>query len=180
MRKLNRNQKEEGRRKKEESLDDRGSHSINLYFHLPSSIFHLLLSILTILCFISPAYAADKSWNAQGDQVDWFDDSNWLPAGAPSASDSAKIDMLDASVDLSKNYEIQSLTLGGKRASHLSVSNFTSGNITPGDVTKDAVINRKDGLLTLKGSAGRMTLRGTYKDTEEVIPDEPSFMFYVS
>lgn len=142
---------------------------------------HFVAALIFTLMILNacPVCAQDKSWNAQGDQSDWFDDANWLPAGAPTVTDDAKIDLLDASAEISQNYEMQSLVLGGKKASHLSVGNFTTGNVTPGDSSDNAVLNRRSGILTLKGSAGKMTLRGTYKDSEEVIPDEPSFLFYV-
>ena len=124
-------------------------------------------------------WAEDKSWNAGGDQSDWFDDANWLPAGKPTASDDVKIDMLSASSTLSQAFDIKSLTLGGKKASTLTVSNFVPGNVKPSSVSDLAVLNRKNGHLILKGSAGKITLNGAYKDSEEVIPEEPSFMLYV-
>ena len=123
--------------------------------------------------------AEDKSWNAGGDQSDWFDDANWLPAGKPTASDDVKIDMLSASSTLSQAFDIKSLTLGGKKASTLTVSNFVPGNVKPASVSNIAVLNRKNGHLILKGSAGKITLNGMYKDSEEVISEEPSFMLYV-
>ena len=126
------------------------------------------------------AMAADKSWNAGGDAQDWFDDANWLPAGAPTETDTSKIDMLDTNVSLSQNFKVQSLILGGKKASTLTLSNFVVGDVSPENVSDNAVLNRKDGHLILKGSAGKITLKGAYKDSEEVIPEEPSLMFYVS
>jgi hypothetical protein len=131
-----------------------------------------------MVCFHTLLFAEDKSWNAGGDKTDWFDDANWLPAAAPTASDDALVDMLDTSVDLSTAYSMKSLTLGGKKASVLTVENFTTGDVTPTNVSDVAIHNRRDGHLVLKGSAGKLTLRGSYKDSEEVVPDEPSFMFY--
>ncbi len=126
------------------------------------------------------ALAAEKSWNAAGDQVDWFDDANWNPAVAPTASDDTMVNLTDASVMVGQNFGVKSLTIGGKRESTVSVKNFITGDVEPGSPSDLAVFNRKDGHLVLKGSAGKITLRGAYKDSEEIIPDEPSFMLYVS
>ncbi len=138
--------------------------------------FLLLSSIFLLPC----AYAAEKSWNASGDQVDWFDDANWNPAVAPTASDDTMVNLTDASVMVGQNFGVKSLTIGGKRESTVSVKNMITGTVEPASPTDLAVFNRKDGHLVLKGSAGKITLRGAYKDSEEIIPDEPSFMLYVS
>ena len=137
----------------------------------------VLIAVLLLVSF--PARAEEKNWNGQGDQTTLEDGANWLPVGAPGASDDAMINFKDASVDISQTYHLKSLTLGGKRKSTLNVSNFTEGDVTPGHTTDEAVMNRRDGYLLLKGSAGKITLKGAYKDSEEVIPDEPSFMLYV-
>ena len=127
----------------------------------------------------SIALAADKNWNSEGDQSSWFDDANWLPAGTPSAADDARVDFKDASVDVPQSFQARSLTIGGKKTSSVNVSNFISGEITPSNVAEEAITNRRNGYLILKGSTGKITLKGAYKDSEEVIPDEPSFMVYV-
>src|SRR3989338_2147754 len=129
MRKPYETMMEEGRGKRDVRKLSAASSNLPL-IPLLSSLF---VTMLCLFSLIAPAYAEDKSWNAQGDQTDWFDDANWLPVGAPSATDTAKIDLLDTAVDLSQNYEMQSLTLGGKKASHLSVGNFTTGNVTPAE-----------------------------------------------
>jgi hypothetical protein len=82
-------------------------------------------------------------------------------------------------VSLPQAFEARSVTLGGKKQSSLTVSNFAGGTVAPDNPTDLAIHNRRDGTLILKGSAGTLTLKGAYKDSEEVIPDEPSFMFYV-
>ena len=123
--------------------------------------------------------ADEKKWNADSAQTDWFDDANWLPAGAPTASDDVVLDKLDAAVAIGQDFNLRSLTLGGKKTSTLTVSNFVVGQVKPGNVTDIAVLNRRNGKLVLKGSAQKVTLKGAYKDSEEVIPEEPSFMFYV-
>ena len=144
------------------------------------SLFGVLVFIFIFLNSSNCVWAEDKSWTAGGDQSGWFDDANWLPAAAPTASDDVMINRLDASVTLPQAFDAKSLTLGGKRPSLLTVSNFSTGTIEPANATDLAVYNRKDGHLILKGSVGKITLKGAYKDSEEVIPDEPSFIFYVS
>ena len=138
-----------------------------------------VLCLCACLCVSSLSWADDKAWTAVGDASNWFDDANWLPAGAPTASDDTTINMLNASVDLPQAFEVKSITLGGKKPSSLTVSNFAVGTVAPENSTDLAVYNRRDGRMVLKGSAGKITLKGAYKDSEVVIPDEPSFMFYV-
>ncbi len=142
--------------------------------------FVVTLSLLTtVFCLPSTVFAEDKSWTGSGDGADWFDAANWLPAVAPTASDDATIDVEGADVSLPQAFEAKSITLGGKKQSSLTVSNFATGTVEPANATDLAFHNRRDGLLVLKGSTGKITLKGAYKDSEEVIPDEPSFMFYV-
>jgi hypothetical protein len=141
----------------------------------------LMVFVLCCLIFTpSASHAAEKSWNASGDQVDWFDDANWNPAVAPTASDDTMVNLTDGSTSIGQNFGVKSLTIGGKRESTVSVKNFITGTVEPASPSDLAVFNRKDGHLVLKGSAGKITLRGAYKDSEEIIPDEPSFMLYVS
>ena len=137
-----------------------------------------LLLAMTFL-FVPKASCEDKSWNAGGDKTDWFDDANWLPAAKPTASDDTLVDMLDADVDISQTFAAKSLTLGGKKPSALTVDNFVTGEIAPANKTDVSLHNRRDGFILMKGSAGKMTLKGTYKSSREAVPDEPSFMLYV-
>ena len=137
-----------------------------------------LFLVLMLLSAATVASAADKNWNAQGDQTDWFDDANWLASGPPAASDNAKVDLTDASVEIGQTFGAQSLTIGGKKSSTVSVSNFTAGTLEPVNATDDAIFARRGGKLILKGSTGKITVKGAYKDSEEVIPEEPSFMLY--
>ncbi len=139
-------------------------------------IFAFLISVIFNPC--TSLLAEDKNWTAVGDGSDWFDDANWMPAAAPTASDDVMIDLTSASVSLPQAFEAKSLVLGGKRTSSLTISNFAAGTVDPGNASDIAVANRRDGHLILKGSAGKVTLRGAYNDSETVIPDEPSFMFY--
>lgn len=140
----------------------------------------LFFLILFSFFFLPLCHAAEKSWNASGDQVDWFDDANWNPATTPEASDDTMVNLRDASVTVGQNFEVSSLTIGGKHESTVSTNNFVNGTIKPASTSDLAVFNRKDGHLVLKGSAGKITLQGAYKDSEEIIPDEPSFMLIVS
>ena len=137
----------------------------------------IFIAVLLNTCALG--WAEDKNWTGSGDASDWFDAANWLPAVAPTASDDATINLLNASVSLPQSFQAKSVTLGGKKESTLTVSNFAVGTVSPGNSSDLAVHNRRDGHLILKGSAGRVTLKGSYKDSEEVIADEPSFMFYV-
>ena len=125
------------------------------------------------------AWSADKNWTAKGDQQNWFDASNWLSSGAPQDQDTAKVDLKDASVDIGQSFDVSSLTVGGKKNSEVSVSNFVTAGIEPSSPNDDALLLRRDGKLILKGSTGKVTAKGTYKDSEEVIPEEPGFMLYV-
>ena len=142
--------------------------------------FFLLVASLSLLV-ASPqfAFSADKNWNGEGSSADWFDNGNWLPSGKPGVQDDAKVDVRDASVEIGQTFGVKSLTIGGKKNSTLNVSNFVSGSLEPDNESDDALVNRKDGKLVLKGSSGKITMKGAYKDSEEVIPDEPGFMLYV-
>ena len=143
-------------------------------------IFFIVYCLWSIVYGLSsPAFAESKNWNAEGDGSGWFDDANWLPAGKPTASDDAKVDLKDAKVDIEQTYEAKSLTIGGKKSSDVSVSNFVYGTLKPSDVSNNAMLVRRDGKISIKGSAGKVTLKGAYKDSEEIIPEEPSFMLYV-
>jgi hypothetical protein len=138
----------------------------------------LCCSLFTVFCPLS--YAEQKDWNAQGDGSTWTEDANWYPSGAPDESDDAKVDLRDAEVGISQNFSLKSLVVGGKRSSQVSVTNFSVGNIEPESSEDNALLNRKDGKVILRGSSGKLTLKGAYKDSEEVIPEEPSFLLYVS
>ena len=143
---------------------------------------NIKIVVIFSLVFLSACVsgqAEDKAWVAAGDASNWFDDANWLPAAAPTASDDTMITLTGASVTLPQAFEVKSVTLGGKKPAKLTVSNFATGTVTPENPTDVAVYNRRDGHWVLKGSTGKITLKGGYKDSEEVIPDEPSFMFYV-
>jgi hypothetical protein len=134
---------------------------------------------LLMAALAAPACAAEKNWNAQGDAAAWTDSENWLSEGAPSDEDDAKIDMRDSAVTIGQGFESKSLTIGGKHNSTVSVSNFSIGTLEPENPTDEALFLRRQGKLILKGSAGKLTVRGAFKDSEEIIPEEPSFLLYV-
>ena len=142
----------------------------------------LILFILFILVGVGMdkvVWAEDKSWNATGDAVDWFDDANWYPSAAPSLADDVAVDFLDASVNIPKNFQAKTLTLGGKKNVELSVDNFITGQVAPGNTAAVALSNRKGGHMTMRGSAGKVTLKGSYKSSKKPLSEEPSFTFYV-
>ena len=138
----------------------------------------LIFSLFFVLNACSVVWGEQKNWNALGDKSSWSDDANWYTAGTPTASDDALVDISGASVGISQPFHAKSITLGGKKTSTMTVESFTNGDVTPGAVSDEAFYNRKSGLLILKGSSGKMTLRGTYADSREEVSEEPSFMFY--
>ncbi len=132
-----------------------------------------------LLLFVSSAFAEEKSWNAQGDGTAWTGDDNWMPPGAPTTTDNVVVNLKDASTNISQTFKVGSMTLAGKNESTVTVNNFTDGDVVPANAEDIAILNRRDGNLILKGSVGKITLKGAYKDSEEIIADEPSFMLYV-
>lgn len=124
------------------------------------------------------AWAADKNWNGGGDASTWTDAGNWLEAAAPSASDDAVVDQSSVTATIAQDFNVKSVTLGNKRTSVLNVNNFVSGNVEPEDTDDDALSIGKKGKIVMKGTAGKLTLKGAYKDSEAILPDEPTFMFY--
>ena len=134
--------------------------------------------VLIVLNACVVGWAEEKNWNGSGDKTGWFDDANWYPAQSPTATDNALVDILDASVGIPETFHAKSVTLGGKKASTITVSGFTSGDVIPDNVSDDAFYNRKSGVLILKSSAGKVTLKGAYKTSHETVPEESSFMFY--
>ncbi len=141
--------------------------------------FYILIAILNAFVMGGVGWAEEKNWNGQGDRTSFQDAANWLPSGVPGENDDAMVNLKDASVVVSQPYELKSLTIGGKKTSAVSVSNFTEGSVVPENPSDVAILNRKDGTLVLKGSTSKLVVKGSYKDSEEIIPDEPSFMLYV-
>lgn len=134
--------------------------------------------VLLSLCAGS-AFAEDKSWNNEGNQTDWIDGSNWVPTGAPGTNDSVTIDYPNAQVGMGQPFEIPSLIVGGKKSSELDINNFVVATIDPGSPDNNALLVRKDGKISIKGSGGKIVVKGTYIDSEELVPEEPGLMLYV-
>ncbi len=137
------------------------------------------LALLLAMTLCLPAQAAEKTWNGSGDGSNWFDDDNWFPATAPTSADDVLVNTPNASSAVSQTFYARSITLAGTAPSSLVVSPFIYGTVAPVADTDVAIDNRRDGALTLKGSAGVITLRGKYKDSEELLTDQPSFVFFV-
>lgn len=124
------------------------------------------------------AQGADKVWSSLGDGVSWSDDDNWLPASVPTSVDDVLIDATGASIVCGGTYKAKSVTMGGRESVSLTSNNFVFGTISPDAVSDLAILNRLGGTIKLTG-AGILTVRGRYKDSEETLVQEPSFMFWV-
>ena len=134
--------------------------------------------VLSVLLGSSGVYAAEKNWSGAGDGSSWSDDDNWSPASAPTSADEALIDMDGASVVCTETFNAKSVTIGGNETITLTSNNFIFGTISPGSGSLVAILNRSGGTYTLKG-AGIVTVKGQYKDSEESLVAEPSFMFWI-
>lgn len=138
------------------------------------------MTLLLAFCVLLPAAsAAEKTWTGSGDASDWFDDDNWTPAAAPTSADDVLINLEDASVKTSKTFEAKSLKVGGTAASTLVTDPFIFGTVAPADTAETAVTNRRQGHWTIKGSSGVVSLKGSYKDSEETLAKQPSLVFFV-
>ncbi len=137
-----------------------------------------LFLIITMLLLAFPAVAAEKVWNGGGDDSTWVGDDNWSPAVAPAAADDVTIDTEGASVSCDRTFNAKSITLGGRETVTLTSENFVYGTVKPDTTSDAAILNRSGGTLTLKG-VGVLTLKGQYKDSEESLTPEPSFIFWV-
>ena len=124
------------------------------------------------------AFAAEKTWSGGGDGASWSDAENWFSPVVPISTDDVLIDSEDAAVTCDDTWRAQSLTLGGFQSITLTSENFVFGVISTEEATDTAILNRKDGKLTLQGD-GIITVQGQYKDSEETLIAEPSFMFWI-
>jgi len=138
-------------------------------------IYYTIFILFFLFC--PAAQAENKQWSGGGDGTTWDQDLNWFPALTPTAADDATVDTQGTSASITKAFNLKSLTLGGRTESGVTTSDFVYGIIAPDKVTSNSVHVRKGGLLTLSGSGGNITLRGTYRSSEEVPPDESSFVF---
>jgi hypothetical protein len=138
-----------------------------------------LISLFVMAAFAAAtavAYCADKNWVGAGDASTWADGKNWHPQGEPTSVDDVTIDLKDASATAAKTFESKSVTVGGGNNSTFSTEDFIYGNIVPGSSSDEALYIRKDGTVVLRG-AGTITLKGMFKNTEESVIGEESFMF---
>ena len=126
-----------------------------------------------------PVFAEEKTWVGSGTTNSWFDDENWTPLSSPAALDDALINSEGASARLSSSFNAKSVTLGGSAPSLLTIEEFISGAVTPSSTDDIAVFNRRDGHLTLRGSSGVVVLKGSYKDSEKELLDQPSAVVWV-
>lgn len=137
---------------------------------------------IVIICitfiFASTGYAAEKNWSGAGDGSSWSDDDNWSPASCPTTTDDVSIDVEGAKVVAPETFKAKSITIGGRETSSLTSNNFVFGKVSPDSGSDTAILNRKGGTFTLKG-AGTVTVQGQYKDSEESLVAEPSFMFWL-
>ena len=145
-----------------------------------SKFINLFLVFFLLTLNASTAIAADKTWKASADETDWHTNENWYPALVPTALDDTTINSKDATaVVVSETFNVKSLTLSGNEPSTLSIENFVTGNIIPASSSGVALHNRKGGHLFMKGSAGVVTAKGSYKSSEEGLAPQPSLVFSV-
>ena len=146
---------------------------------IPKFLTSLFLATAMTVAWASECPAEEKSWNGAAEKHDWFEDENWVPAPAPTAVDDALINSTDASVTLSETFRTRSITLGGNENSVLMSEEFISGVVDPGSSSEVAVLNRRRGRLVLKGAMGTVKLKGRYKDSEESLAAQPSFVISI-
>ena len=147
---------------------------------VPFTFFSIFFLLFSIFCFLSSdLYAETKTWNSPDGEGEWSDETNWYPEGVPGSQDDVMINGAGAKVTAESTYRAKSLTLGGHHESSLTSEEFVSGTVEPASVNDVAILNRKDGYYELKGGAGTVHVRGTYKDSEESMAEKPSFVFYV-
>lgn len=141
----------------------------------PSVFLSVFLSV-SLSVFSFSVYAEEKQWSGAGDGISWEDALNWNPASVPVSSDDPVIDAQGANTTASKTFSARTLKVGGRKESNFTTYDFIYGTIAPAKETETALYIRKDGLVTLKGP-GDITLKGSFKNSEESLPDEPGFMF---
>lgn len=135
-----------------------------------------LLILIFIFLFHSSVYAADKNWVGAGDALTWADGKNWHPAAAPTSVDNVVIGLKDAYAVAAKTFEAKSLYVGGPANSTFATNDFIYGNIIPDSTSDHALYIRKGGTAVLKGE-GTIKLKGIFKNSEETLTGEESFMF---
>ena len=147
-------------------------------FTIKRIILCLLVVFLGLFNMPVIASAAEKAWTGDGDASSYSDDDNWSPASEPTSADDITIDAEDASVVCTRTFKAKSITIGGRQEPTLTSNNFVYGTIEPESSSDVAICNRRGATVTLKG-AGTITVKGQYKDSEESLTPEPSFMFWI-
>jgi len=127
---------------------------------------------------VVPTEAAEKNWAGGGDSSTWPDDDNWSPAAEPTTADDVLIDVENATVTCDETFKAKSIIVGGRETSNITTNNFIFGTVSPDETSDVAMMTRSGGTITLTG-AGTITLTGRYKDSEESLDPEPSFMFWL-
>lgn len=122
------------------------------------------------------SYAADKNWVGAGDVSTWADAKNWFPDTVPTSADNVTIDLKAANVTAARTFEAKSLYVGGASNSTFSTNDFIYGNLIPDSSSDNALYIRKDGTVVLTGQ-GIIKLKGTFKNSEEALSGQESFMF---
>ena len=146
--------------------------------HLSRQLVLVLMAISVLLVPPAIAVAGEKGWSGSGDGSSWSDDNNWYPAAEPNLSDDVTIDTEGTAVICDETFKAKSITVGGSETSTLTSENFIYGTVTPATTSDTAILNRSGGTITLKG-VGVLTLKGQYKDLEETVGPEPSFIFWI-
>lgn len=122
-----------------------------------------------------PAYAASKTFSGGGDGTLWHDDENWYAEGIPAAADDVTIDKSGVEVSAAEEFAARSVTVGGKASAAWTADPYVYGEIAPVSDSDPALLIRKDGTVVMKGP-GAVTLKGSFKNSEETLPTEPSFL----
>ncbi|MFH1753080.1 MAG: hypothetical protein ABH875_02755 [Candidatus Omnitrophota bacterium] len=137
----------------------------------------ILFSIL-ILAPAAISYADGQSWTAGGDGSKWSDADNWTAEEVPGLSSDVIIDREDAGVACDDDFQAKSMTIGGHKASSLTVENYVSGDIAPYSSTDIAIKNRRGGHIVLSGP-GVIKISGRYEDSEGALDPEPCLLFWI-
>ena len=121
-------------------------------------------------------YAVDKNWVGAGDVKTWEDGKNWNPASAPTSADDVTISLKDAYATATRTFEAKSVTVGGAANSIFGTNDFIYGTISTDSPSDIALYIKKGGTVILTGQ-GTITLKGSFKNSEETVSGEESFMF---
>ena len=139
-------------------------------------LYFLIIVIILVLPLIS--YAEEVTFSGGGDGESWSDEKNWFPEDVPTLSSDVLLDLKDGKITCDKTFKARSITIGGRETTTLTSDNFIYGTVDPGKGSEISILNRIKGTIILKG-AGVLVLKGKYKDSEEPLTTEPSFLFWI-